>query len=114
MLVHLIVNWLVAALALYIVAMAIKGFEISGFGAAMIGAAVIALVDAILGPVLRFFSFPITVVTLGLFRLVINAILLKVAAAFTPGFRIVGFLPALIGALALTLVRWILGMLLNV
>ena len=58
MILDLVVNWLVAAVALYIVAKVISGFEIRGFGEALVAAAVIGLVDMTLGPVLRFISFP--------------------------------------------------------
>jgi putative membrane protein len=57
-----------------------------------------------LGPILRLIAFPITFLTLGLFRLVINAVLLKLASLFTPGFRIDGFLAALLGSLVLAIV----------
>ena len=88
MLLHLIAVWLVSALALWIVAQIIPGVEVRGFGSALIAAAMIAIVNAVVGPVLRFISFPITFLTLGLFLLVVNAILLKIAAILTPGFRI--------------------------
>src|SRR5258705_183141 len=99
MLLHFIVSWLVSALALWLVAQMIPGIEVRGFRSALVGAAVIAVVNATIGPVLRFISFPLTFLTLGLFLLVVNAILLKLAAAFSPGFRIVGFLPAVLGSL---------------
>src|SRR5215475_7365253 len=85
-LVHLIVVWFVGAVALWIVAQIIPGIRVRDFGSALIAAAVIAVVNAILGPVLKFFAFPLIFLTLGLFLLVVNAILLKVAAMFTPGF----------------------------
>ena len=65
--------------------------------------------NAILGPILRFLTFPLTVLTLGLFRLLVNAFLLKVAAAFAPGFRVNGCLPAVLGALVLTVLSTILN-----
>ena len=108
MLVHWIVGWLVSAFALWIVAQVVPGIEVSGFGAAMIATVVIAIVNAVAGPVLRFFAFPLTILTLGLFLLVINAILLKLAAMLTPGFRVRGFLHALLGALVLTVLNSLL------
>ena len=108
MLVHIIVGWLVSALALWIVAQVIPGIEVRGFGAAMIATVVIAIVNAVAGPVLRFFAWPLTVLTLGLFLLVINAILLKLASLFTPGFRVRGFLSAVLGALVLTILTSVL------
>jgi putative membrane protein len=111
MLVHLIVGWLVSALALWIVAQIISGIQVRDFGAALIATLVIGIVNAIVGPILRFIAFPITFLTLGLFLLVINAFLLKLASLFTPGFKVHGFLSAVLGSLVLTILtsilRWV-------
>ncbi len=107
-LVHWIVDWLIGALALWLVAQIIPGIQIRSFQTAMLATIVIALVDVTIGPILRFIAFPITFLTLGLFRLVLNALLLKLASIFTPGFRIDGFLNALLGSLVLTLVDIVL------
>jgi putative membrane protein len=108
MLVHWIVNWLLSALALWLVAQIIPGMQIRGYGTALLATVVIGLVDLVIGPILRFIAFPITFLTLGLFRLVINALLLKLASMFTPGFRIDGFLAALLGSLVLSIVSTVL------
>lgn len=108
MLIHLIVSWLVSAFALWLVARIVPGIEVENFRAAMIAAAIIAVVNTIIGPILRFLTFPITFLTLGLFLLVINAVLLMLAAALAPGFRVRGFLNALIGSVVLTVLTWIL------
>jgi putative membrane protein len=105
---HIIVEWVVSALALWLVAQIVPGIEVSGFGAAMIATVVIAIVSAFVGPILRFLAFPITFLTLGLFLLVINACLLKLASLFTPGFRVHGFLNAILGSLLLTIVGSVL------
>jgi putative membrane protein len=107
-LVHWIVDWLIGALALWLVAQIIPGIQIRSFQTAMLATIVIALVDVTIGPILRFIAFPITFLTLGLFRLVLNAVLLKLASIFTPGFRIDGFLNALLGSLVLTIVDIVL------
>ena len=73
-LVHWIVNWLLGALALWLVAQIIPGIQIRGFGTALLATVMIALVDITIGPVLRFIAFPLTILTLGLFRLVLNAL----------------------------------------
>jgi putative membrane protein len=108
MLVHFLVSWLLSALALWLVAQMVSGIELRGFGAAMIATAVIAIVNAIIGPILRFFTFPLVILTLGLFLIVINAILLKLASMFTPGFKIRGFFSAVIGSVVLTVLTWLL------
>jgi putative membrane protein len=108
MLQHILVGWLVSALALWIVAQIIPGIELRGFGAALVATIVIAIVGAVLGPVLKFLLFPVTLLTLGLFLLVINALLLKLASLFTPGFAVRGFLAALLGSVVLTIVTAVL------
>jgi putative membrane protein len=108
MLVHTVVYWLLGALALWLAARIIPGMQLRDFGSAMIATLIIAIVDWTIGPVLRFLTFPITFLTLGLFRLVVNALLLKLASMFSPGFRIDGFLAALLGALVLAILKALL------
>jgi putative membrane protein len=105
---HLLVNWLLNAVSLAIVAAIVPGIEIAGFGTALIAAVVIGLVNATLGFFLKIITFPLTLVTLGAFLIVINALMLKVAAALMPGFRVKGFVPALLGAILLSLVHMLL------
>jgi putative membrane protein len=106
--VGLLVEWLLSALLLWLVAQIIPGMEVRDFGGALQATVIIALVGLTVGPVLRFIAFPITLLTLGLFRIVINAILLKLASLFSSGFRINGFVPALLGALALAILKVVL------
>jgi putative membrane protein len=106
--IHLLVNWLLSALALWLVARVIPGMQVRGFGAAMIATLVLAIVDFFIGSILRFLSLPLIWLTLGLFTLVIKAFLLKLTAMFTPGFRIQGFLPAFLGAVVLTIITFVL------
>lgn len=109
---YLLVNWLLNAVSLAIVAAIVPGIEISGFSTALIAALVIGLVNATLGLFLKIITFPLTIVTLGLFLIVINALMLKVAAALMKGFRVNGFIPALVGAVLLSvihmLLRWLI------
>jgi len=107
-LLYIVVSWFVSALALWIVAQIIPGIQIRGFGDALLATIVITVVNAIIGPVLRFFTFPLIFLTLGLFLLVINAFLLKLASLFTPGFRVHGFLSAVAGSLVLTILTSLL------
>jgi putative membrane protein len=62
----------------------------------------------VVGPILRFFAFPLTLLTLGLFLLVVDAALLKLASLFTPGFRVRGFLSAVLGSIVLTILTYLL------
>jgi putative membrane protein len=108
---RVLLHWVLSAAALLLISHFVPGFIVSGFVVALIAAVVIGLVNATVGAFLRFVSFPVTILTLGLFVLVINALMLKLAAAFLPGFQIVGFLPALEGAIILAvahmIIRWI-------
>ena len=108
MLLHILVSWFVSALALWIVAQIIPGIELRGFRAALVATVVIALVNGTIGVILKFLAFPLTLVTLGLFLLLINAFLLKLASVFTPGFSVRGFLSALLGSVVLTILTSIM------
>jgi putative membrane protein len=105
---HLLLTWLIGALALWLVARILDGIKVRGFGTALAATAVIAVVNAVIGPFLRFLTFPLTFLTLGLFLLVINATLLKLSSLFVPGFEVRGFLNALIGSVLLTVLNTIL------
>ena len=95
---RLLLHWLLSAITLLLVARFVPGFYVSGLGAALIAALVIGLINATLGLILKILTLPITILTFGLFLLVINALMLKVAAAFVPGFQVSGFGPAFMGA----------------
>jgi putative membrane protein len=101
----LLINWLLSALSLMIVAALIPGFQVQNFMAALLAVVVIGLVNATLGLILKVLTLPLTIVTFGLFLLVINALMLRFAATFVPGFIVNGFLPAFFGAIVLALVN---------
>ncbi len=105
---RLLVNWLLSALALLIVAHLVPGFYVSGLGAALVAALVIGLINATLGLFLKVITFPLTVVTLGIFWFVINALMLMVASALLEGFKVRGFGAAFVGAIVLALVNLVL------
>ncbi len=109
----LIVRWLVSAVSLIIVDYLVPGFVVHGFLAALIAAVVIGLVNATLGMILKILTLPLTFLTLGLFLLVVNAIMLKFAATISPGFEVQTWTAAFIGALLLSLVstflHWLVG-----
>jgi len=109
---HLI-NWFLSALAVWVVAQFVPGFHVSGVAAALIAALVIGFVNATLGALLKLITLPLTVLTLGIFWFVINALMLELASKLVPGFRIDTFLAAFEGAIVLSLVnmllRWLAG-----
>jgi putative membrane protein len=82
-----------------IAASLIPGFQVKNFGTALIGSIVVGLLNATLGLVLKILTLPITILTFGLFLLVINGLMLQCATLFVPGFVVQGFFPALFGAL---------------
>jgi putative membrane protein len=111
---RLLLNWVLSALAVWIVAHVLSGFYVSGFKAALIAALVIGFINATVGALLKILTFPLTLVTLGLFWLVINALMLELASALlAPGFQVHGFLAAFLGAILLSLVNMLLKWLVN-
>ena len=110
---HLI-NWFLSALAVWVVAQFVHGFHVTGIAAALIAALVIGFVNATLGTLLKLITLPLTVLTLGLFWLVINALMLELASALlSPAFRVDTFGAAFWAAIVLSLVnmllRWLAG-----
>jgi len=99
----LLAKWLLSAAALLLVAYVYNGVEVKTFGAAMIAALIIGLFNTIVRPILVVLTLPVTVVTLGLFLFVINALMFWAAASVLDGFQVQGFLAALIGSLMYTL-----------
>ena len=104
----LILHWLVSSASLVIVAYVLPGIEIRGLGTALIAPIVIGLVNATLGFILKILTLPLTLLTLGLFWLIINALMLQLAAAIVPGFYVSGFWSAFFGAIVLSLVSMVL------
>ena len=100
----LLVHWLLSALTLLVISHFLAGFQVRGLQAALIAALVIGLLNATLGLVLKIVTFPITIITLGLFLLVINAAMILLASRLVTGFHVIGWIPALWGAVALALV----------
>jgi putative membrane protein len=109
--VQLLVRWIISAVLLLVVSRLVPGFEVDGLRSALIAALVIGLVNATLGVFLKIVTFPLTLVTLGLFLLIINAMMLLFASSFVRGFIVHGFVPAFWGALLLSLLgmitRWL-------
>lgn len=103
-----VANWVLTALALYVVTRILPGFQVDDFGSALIAVIVIGLVNALVKPLFIVLTLPATILTLGLFLLVINALMLMLASSVTPGFRVDGFGTALIGSILLSLITALL------
>ena len=99
----LIIRWLLLAAALLLVAYLYPGVSINSFGAALIAALVLGLLNTIVRPLLVLLTLPVTVLTLGLFLFVINALMFWAAASLLDGFNVSGFTAALIGSLIYSL-----------
>jgi putative membrane protein len=100
---RLLVHLLVSALLLWLVGQFVQGVHISGFATAVLAALVLGLVNFLVRPILVLITLPITIITLGLFLIVINALMLLLTGALVPGFHIDSFGAALLGGLLLGL-----------
>ncbi|HSP96267.1 MAG TPA: phage holin family protein [Candidatus Dormibacteraeota bacterium] len=105
---YLLLNWLLSALSLLIVCHLVSGFQVASFGTALVASLVIGLINATIGLLLKIVTFPLTIVTLGLFLFVVNAIVLMLASKLVNGFAISSFGSALLGAIVLAIVHLIL------
>jgi putative membrane protein len=106
-LIRLIVN----AVALWVVTLVVPGISASGPTGLIIAALILGIVNAILRPILIVLSLPLEILTLGLFTLVINALLFWLVGALHVGLNVAGFWPAFWGALVMSIVSWMLSML---
>ena len=97
------VRWICFALAIIFTAWVIPGIEVSSFLSAMFACVIIALINTFIKPVLKLVTLPINFLTIGIFSLVLNALLLMLAGWITPGFEVEGFWSALLGSLILSL-----------
>ena len=105
----MLLHWVLSALAVWIMSRVVPGIYVSGPVAALIAALVIGFINATIGLVLKILTFPLTLVTLGLFWLVINALMLELASALlAPGFQVRGFFAAFVGTIVLSLVNLVL------
>lgn len=102
-------HWLVLAVALWVTTQLVPGVTVSGWGALAVGAAVLGVVNTVVRPVLTLLTFPLTILTLGLFYFVVNGAAFGLAAALVPGFAVRSFLSAILGALVTGLAAWMVG-----
>jgi putative membrane protein len=106
---RLLLNWVLSAVAVWIMAQLVPGISVRGAVSALIAALVIGFINATIGALLKILTFPLTLLTLGLFWFVINALMLELASALlSPGFQVRGFVAAFIGAIVLSLINVLL------
>lgn len=109
---RILLVWILNAIALWLVTLIVPGVQVQDPLHAFIAAVVLGLVNALVKPVLVILTLPITVVTLGLFLLVINALLFWGVGSLLPGFNVDGFWWAMLGALVYSLLTWLMSSLL--
>jgi putative membrane protein len=109
----LLVHLIVLALALWVASNVVPGVHVASWSALIVGAAVLGIVNAVVRPVMTILTLPITILTLGLFYLVVNGAAFGLAAAFVPGFDVASWLAAILGALVTGVAAWVAGALLT-
>ena len=105
----IIVHTAIIAVAIWVTAQVVSGVTVASWGALALAALVLGLVNALVRPILLLITLPITVLTLGLFYLVVNGAAFGLAAAFVPGFSVSSWTAAILGALLTSLISWFLG-----
>ena len=106
---RLLLLWVLNAVALLAVTWLLPTIQVSGFGTALVAALVLGLINTLVRPVLAILTLPITVLTLGIFYLVLNGLLFWLASALLPGFHVEGFVSAMVGAVLYGLIAWALS-----
>jgi putative membrane protein len=106
---NLLALWIVNALALLALPYVVSTIQVAGFGTALLVAVVLGLINALLRPLLVLLTLPVTLLTLGLFIFVINALLFQLAGSLVDGFHVGGFGSALIGSIGYSVISWLLS-----
>jgi putative membrane protein len=109
----LVLRWIVSAVALWLTSRIVSGIEVHGFGALLFAAAMIGIINAFVRPVILLLTLPLSILTLGLFVLVVNALMLALASVFVPGFVVHGFWAALLGWLLLSFFTFVINVLIG-
>ncbi|MBY4896659.1 phage holin family protein [Cupriavidus sp. AU9028] len=106
---RLLAVWIINALTLFLISAIVDGIEVRGFGSAMVAAAVLAIINTLIRPILVLLTLPVTLVTLGLFIFVINALLFLFVGNLLSGFTVSGFWTALLGSLLYSVISTLLA-----
>ena len=104
-----LIHWLVIALALWVTAYILPGVNFDSTTALAIAAIVLGLINAVIRPILTILTLPITILTLGLFYLLVNGFVFFLASKIVPGFEVAGFWWAVLGAFVVGLISWFVG-----
>ena len=103
----IIISWLVITVAILVAAHFVPGIHVASTGSAIIGAAILGIVNTLVRPILVILTLPLTILTLGLFLFIINALTFLLAGSIIHGFRVDSFWPALLGSLIVTVVSYV-------
>ncbi len=103
----ILLNWLLSALAIVLTSYLLPGVRVNTFGTALIAAVVLGILNAVIRPLLLLLTLPVNVLTLGLFTLVVNAVVVLLATRLVPGFQVDGWLAAIIFAIILSIINTI-------
>lgn len=104
---NFILKWLIVALSVLGAAYIVPGITVSSFYIALIVALIWGVVSFVIKPILHIIALPITILTLGLFSFVINGLLFWFVSSFIEGFEVDGFIPAVLGALVVSILTWL-------
>lgn len=105
-----LINWAVSGLAIVITAYLLPGVHLSGLVAALVTALVLGFINAFIKPVLSLLTLPLTILTLGVFSLILNALLIMLTGKIVTGFQVAGFWWAVAFSLVLAVVNWLLSL----
>lgn len=111
---RLLLLWILNAVALIAVTYLLPSIQVAGFGSALLAALVLGFINTLVRPVLAILTLPITVLTLGIFYLLLNGLLFWLAGALLPGFDVAGFWAAVFGAILYGLIAWALSALIPI
>ena len=106
---NFLLTWVLTAISVLITSYVVPGFEVKSWVAAAVAAVMLGLANAIVRPILVILTLPLTILSLGLFLFVVNAVTLSLVSYLTPGLAIHGFWPAFFGAIVLSLVSGLLN-----
>jgi len=105
----ILIRWLVTTIAIFMVPSLVPGVKVEGFGAALAAAAILGILNALVRPILIILTLPLTILTLGVFILIINALLFQLAGAIVSGIHVASFWSAFFASIIVSLVSWILN-----
>ena len=110
---QIIISLILNALALMVTAYIVPGFNVTSFTSAILAAIVLGVVNTFIKPILALITLPLTIITLGLFSFILNAVMIFIASSVVEGFKVDGWIPAILGAIVLSITSTALSMLLK-